>query len=223
MIKILIFFRSFPVLLRSLWDYLGASGVSRQVPITDSQGIAAFIQMRSSHVAQISLYGYLRTRSGALYPKLFDDDGFMVSVNIAKWQMWIACLSDLSLYVGGLILARTEAPHAGVGALIEAAAADVLDEVGHPEDAGDQFVASRDRLLERIRSTDWGEISDDESAFTESPDALVEWAPVIDELKELDSEVVRNSVRFRWQDVRRDLRRDLDAEAVLADYESQSE
>ena len=179
--------------------------------------------MRSSHVAQTSLYGYLRTRSGALYPKLFDDDGFMVSVNIAKWQMWIACLSDLSLYTGGLILVRTGAPHAGVGALIETAAAGVLDEVGHPEDAGNQFAASRDRLLERIRSTNWEEISDDASAFTESPNALVEWAPVIDELKELDSEVVRNSVRFHWQDVRRDLRRDLDAEAVLTDYDSKSE
>ena len=37
-----------------------------------------------------------------------------------------------------------------------------------------------------------------------------------DELKQYDAEIVRGSVRFRWQEVRRDLRRDLDAEAVLA-------
>jgi hypothetical protein len=32
----------------------------------------------------------------------------------------------------------------------------------------------------------------------------VRWAPVKDELKLLDEEIVRNSVRFRWQAVRRD-------------------
>jgi hypothetical protein len=38
---------------------------------------------------------------------------------------------------------------------------------------------------------------------------------VIENLKELDEEIVRNSVRFRWQEIRRDLRRNLNAEAVL--------
>jgi hypothetical protein len=50
----------------------------------------------------------------------------------------------------------------------------------------------------------------------ESPPALVKWAPIIDELKRLDEAIVRNSVRFRWQEVRRDLRRDLDPAAVMA-------
>jgi hypothetical protein len=55
----------------------------------------------------------------------------------------------------------------------------------------------------------------DEAAFTESPAGLVRWAPVIDELKQLDEEIVRNSVRFRWQEVRRDFARHLDARAML--------
>jgi hypothetical protein len=37
----------------------------------------------------------------------------------------------------------------------------------------------------------------------------------MDTLKELDDEIVRNSVRFRWQEVRRDLAQHLDARAVL--------
>ena len=40
-------------------------------------------------------------------------------------------------------------------------------------------------------------------------------APVVDELKEFDEPIVLNSVRFRWQEVRRELRKALDAEAVL--------
>ena len=41
------------------------------------------------------------------------------------------------------------------------------------------------------------------------------WAPVKDELKELDEEIVRNSVRFRWQEVRRDFARHVDYRALL--------
>ena len=32
----------------------------------------------------------------------------------------------------------------------------------------------------------------------------------------LDEEIVRNSVRFKWQEIRRELRAKLDADAVLA-------
>ena len=38
---------------------------------------------------------------------------------------------------------------------------------------------------------------------------------MVDELKQLDAEIVRNSVRFRWIEVRRDLREMLDAAAVM--------
>jgi hypothetical protein len=37
----------------------------------------------------------------------------------------------------------------------------------------------------------------------------------MDELKELDEEIVRNSVRFRWQEVRRDFSRHLDSQSML--------
>jgi hypothetical protein len=43
----------------------------------------------------------------------------------------------------------------------------------------------------------------------------VRCAPVLDELKQLDEEIVRNSVRFRWQQVRRDFARFLDADVLL--------
>ena len=55
----------------------------------------------------------------------------------------------------------------------------------------------------------------DDAAFTESPAGLVRWAPVMDELKELDEEIVRNSIRFRWQEVRREFARHLDSRKLL--------
>jgi hypothetical protein len=44
---------------------------------------------------------------------------------------------------------------------------------------------------------------------------LVYWAPIVDELKVLDEAIVRNSIRFRWQAPRRELRKALQAQQLL--------
>lgn len=198
----------------ALKEYLGGS--SRRSTIANADALSAFLETRASHVAQTSLFGYLRTRAGSTYPELFSNDAFMISVNIAKWQVWLACLSDLAIFAGGLLHQRSAARDGEVGGLIHAAAADVLKRTGEPAEAGEQFATNAAALLTRIETTDWSTIGDDESAFSASPSALVQWAPIIESLKELDSEIVQNSVRFRWQEVRRDLRQDLDASAVMA-------
>jgi hypothetical protein len=45
---------------------------------------------------------------------------------------------------------------------------------------------------------------------------------VTDELRQLDEGIVKNSVRFRWQEIRRELRETLDAERVLTEGSSQA-
>jgi hypothetical protein len=39
---------------------------------------------------------------------------------------------------------------------------------------------------------------------------------VVDDLKALDEAIVRNSIRYRWHEVRRDLHRNLDTATVMA-------
>ena len=67
----------------------------------------------------------------------------------------------------------------------------------------------------RLALWDWNSALDDEAVFVESPTALVYWAPIVDDLKALDEEIVRNSIRFRWHEVRRDLSHNLDPAAVM--------
>jgi len=188
---------------------------TRARAVVDRAGLRQFLETRASYVAQMSLYGYLRTRAGMRYPELFDDDVFVASVNIAKWQIWLACISDLAVYAGFLMLHRTNAPVDQIRALMCDVLGDALAATGTPADAGPEFAPHADRVRARLALCDWRAIGDDASAFSESPDALIHWAPVVDELKQLDTEIVRNSVRFRWQEVRRDLRRDLHADEVL--------
>jgi hypothetical protein len=187
----------------------------RNTPITDRDGLQRFLETRANFVAQASLYGYLRTRAGMRFPELFSDDVFVRSINIAKWQLWLACLADIAVYAGGLVASRTGARPETVGELMRSVVEGILAATGMPADAGEEFEAGAQRVRARIALCDWSSVPDDETAFSESPAALVRHAPIVDELKQLDEPIVRNSVRFRWQEVRRDLRRDLDAVAVL--------
>lgn len=200
----------------ALRNAFGGRRRSRLRAVADRDGLRMFLETRASYVAQMSLYGYLRTRAGVRFPELFNDDPFVVSINIAKWHIWLACLSDLSVYAGFLMLHRTNASADAVGKLIRAVLDDALAIAGTPDEAGPEFAPHADRVRARLALCDLTALADDETAFSESPAALVQWAPIVDDLKQLDAEVVRNSMRFRWQEVRRELRAALDAEAVTS-------
>lgn len=188
---------------------------ARQESIDDQQALKNFINTRASYVAQTALYGYLRTRAGMRYPELFDDDAFVRSINIAKWQMWLACVSDLAVYTGGLLRQRAGASNIQVAQLMQGVVDELLADIGIPEDAGEQFANGAQHVRQRVALCDWAAVSDDEQPFSHSPQALVEWAPIVDELKQLDEEIVINSVRFRWQKIRRDFRQALNAAAIF--------
>ena len=200
---------------KSLRQYLDPSYHRSRERVEDRDSLVSFLQSRASFVAQTSLYGYLRTRAGMRYPELFENDDFVASINIAKWQLWLACLSDLTVYVGGLLRQRTGVSDRQVGDLLQEVVDDILALTGVPPDSGGDFEQNANAVRARIAACDWAAVTDDDGPFTESPQALVRWAPVIDELKRIDAPIVLNSVRFRWQEVRRQLRRGLDARAIL--------
>lgn len=207
-----------PALWRLLKEYFNFSRLKRTQPVVDQESLKEFINTRASYVAQISLYGYLRTRAGTRYPELFDDDYFVTSINIAKWQCWLACVSDLAVFAGGLLVKHSQASTQQISELIKNVVNEILEETGQPEDAGDKFLEGVNHVRQRLELTEWQNVTDDEQPFSHSPQALLEWAPVVDEFKQLDEEIVLNSVRFRWQKVRQDLRKTLHAESVINSY-----
>ena len=210
---------------KALWhllrEYFDIRRINRVIPIQSRESLQEFLNTRASFVAQTSLYGYLRTRAGMRYPELFDDDAFVHSINIAKWQMWLACLSDLTVFTGGLLLQHPQAKTETISALMQKLVDDILDETGIPAEAGDTFSKNAEGVRSRIALCDWQKVTDDETPFSHSPRALVKWAPIVDELKQLDEEIVTNSVRFRWQKVRHDLRVAVDTAAVLESLTSE--
>ena len=200
---------------RAVCSYLGLERRGREERVEDHSSLVRFIETRASMVAQTSLYGYLRTRAGMRYPELFEDDPFVAAINIAKWHIWLDCVSDLAVFAGSRIAGEVPREAPEVAELMKRIVADVIEGAGALPEAGEDFDDHADRVRQRIARCDWLAVGDDEAAFSDSPASLVRYAPIVDELKQLDEEIVRNSVRFRWQEVRRDLKRNLDAAAVL--------
>ena len=56
---------------------------------------------------------------------------------------------------------------------------------------------------------------------TRSPRALLRWAPIEDKLKKFDGEIVENSVKFSWRDIREQFQKRIDGAAVCADWSRQ--
>lgn len=200
----------------ALRNFLGASGRTRATRIADRGALRQFLETRSSYIAQTTLYGYLRTRAGTRFPELFENDAFGVSINIAKWYIWLACLSDLAVFAGGLLWQRSGAAPSDAGRAVTSIVEDILAATGTPEQAGPEFPRLAAEVRARLGGCHWRSVQDDASAFTESPAALVQWAPVIEDFMRLDQEIVSNSVRYAWIEIRRTLRRDLDAGPVMA-------
>jgi hypothetical protein len=187
-------------------------------PIDTVDGLTRFVGTRAAYIAQTSLYGYLKTRMGTSFQRHFESDTFAPVIRTAAARLFVHCLSDLAVFA--VATARVGAPMdgrdaAGLAAqcfrVALAAGLGAADRDAIPADAEAAFEA-------RLAVTDWVRAAEGENAFAGSAAALIECAPVVDEFKALDREIVTNSIRFRWRDVREICRRRTDGAAVLADW-----
>jgi hypothetical protein len=210
---------SFQEKATSLWRRVyGVLRTRRETaPIDSVAGLQEFVATRSAYLAQKTLYGYVKTRMGSRYPAMFHDRNIIASLNIAKLMVFAACLSDLTIYAVAHALGR----EAGIDvqqALARRCYAAALKE--NAADAPAEFRAQDciDEFERRLAGTDWAYGARQPDNFTLSPPALVRWAPIEDKLKNFDREIIENSVKFAWRDIREQFRSRIDAEAVRTDW-----
>lgn len=183
-----------------------------------------FVRTRSSYIAQTSLFGYLKARMGTRFRVLFEDDVFSHAIRVAAARLFGSCLADLTIY--SVSLCRDS------GGLTEpeatALAAHLYDLgleqglAGFPDKDDDVRNEATARFRQRLAFLDWDQADDISITFSSSEADLVRFAPVVDEFKELDREIVMNSIRFRWRDIREQLRKRLQGGSVAADWSGRS-
>ncbi len=186
-------------------------------PIDSAAAVETFVATRAAFVAQKTLYGYLKTRIGTRYPRVFDDEPFVRSINIAKFQVFAACLADLSIYAAAMVFKDEALADDFRKTLARRCFQRGLDDNLGEAPPEFQAEASFQVFIERLDRTDWAKDALDRENFKSSAEALLTWAPIADHLKEEDAEIVRNSIKFAWRDIREQFQTRLAADAVIAD------
>ena len=159
-----------------------------------------FIQTKSAWVTQVTLYGYLKTRMGTRYVLHFENDKFMGSVNLAKWNMYSVALQDLTLFTFSKLKADfnyQEMKNA------EEIFFKILDDEISNKMPQDIIEEAKKNFVERMRTINWNTYHND-LPFNPSALSLYKWAPIADELKNLDRKIVLNSVILKWDVVKRE-------------------
>jgi hypothetical protein len=161
--------------------------------INSKEDLQNFVQERSAHVTQTTLYGYLKTRIGTRFAIMVEDEKFSNSINIAKWNIYVAAISDLTLYVFSYLidkknLKQNDAEEIFIN-IINNELKNGLDEKIY-ENAKKEFIL-------RSRNVNWKRFHI-ENPFKDSGLALYNWSPIVDELKVLDKEIVLNSIKLKW-------------------------
>lgn len=187
-------------------------------PIDSVERLIDFTQTRSSYVGQTALFGYLKARMGTRYRQIFEDETFSRAIQVSAVRSFTSCLSDFTIHAAALVardanLTPEEASGLACRMFEEGLRRGLssVDSAIHPNDAMQQF-------RDRVRDVSWAGAALSLDIFEKSAADLVDSAPVIDEFKDLDREIVMNSVRFRWTNHRAQLAERLDAAAVAADW-----
>ena len=161
--------------------------------IGSKKDLQKFIQQRSAHITQNTLYGYLKTRMGHKYTIMVDDDVFSKSINIAKWNIYMVALADCTFYIFSY-LTKEKNLKVNDSKEIFLNIIDKEKENGLSEEIYDK---AKEIFFKRYEKVDFNKYYL-EDPFKESCSALYHWSPVADELKTLDKKIVLNSMSLKW-------------------------
>ena len=161
--------------------------------INSKQDLQKFIQQRSAHVTQNTLYGYLKTRMGHKYTIMVDDEIFSQSINIAKWNIYMVALADCTFYIFSYLMSEKNLK----GNDSKEIFLNIIDKEKENGLSDEIHNRAKENFLKKYEKTDFNKHYL-EDPFKESCLALYDWSPVADELKILDKKIVLNSMSLKW-------------------------
>ena len=174
--------------------------------IENYSDLKEFIQKKSAWVSQVTLYGYLKTRMGAKYVLMFEDEIFLGSINKAKWNIYVVALQDLTFYTISYLKNKknindTEKSKEIYDQILDA---ELKNEI--PIEVYEKANIQFNERYEKIKWEDYYK----SLPFNTSALSLYEWSPIAEELKTLDRKIVLNSMILKWDNVKKEFNEILD-------------
>ena len=159
-----------------------------------------FIQTKSAWVTQVTLYNYLKTRMGTRYVLHFDNDVFMSSLDIAKWNIYSVALQDLTLFTFSYL--KVNFNYQNIDQSKEIFSKILENEISNKMPL-DIIEEAKKSFNERLQNINW-EIYYKDLPFNPSALSLYKWAPIAEELKTLDRKIVLNSMILKWDIIKKE-------------------
>ena len=187
-------------MITKILQYLG---LSPKKPLTKKSELVEFIHRNASFVSQVTLLTYIKARAGTQYPKLFENTEYLESIEIAQRHLYTSCVADLVFYVINEHCLNTIKRKT-----IQFILSNLVDEVFSfakcDENIFKEFDEMKKQCEEQLKVLKSDVI--DHKLFKMSSDTFFRWAPMAEEFKAEDEEIMRNSIHFRWIEVRREVR-----------------
>ena len=168
--------------------------------IKNLNDLEQFIQTKSAWVTQVTLYNYLKTRMGTRYVLHFDNDVFMASLDIARWNIYSVALQDLTLFTFSYL--KVNFNYQNINQSKEIFSKILDDEISNKMPL-DIIEEAKKTFNERLQNINW-EIYYKDLPFNPSALSLYKWAPIAEELKTLDRKIVLNSMILKWDIIKKE-------------------
>ena len=165
-----------------------------------------FIQSKSAWVSQVTLYNYLKTRMGTRYVLHFENDKFMSSVNLAKWNIYSVALQDLTFFSFSYLKVNFNYTEFSKAREIYF---NILDDEVSNMMPLEIIKNAKETFDERLKNINWDEYLIDHP-FNPSALSLYKWAPIAEELKTLDRKIVLNSMILKWNNIEKEFKKLID-------------
>jgi hypothetical protein len=169
--------------------------------INSKEDLRNFIQERSAHVTQTTLYGYIKTRIGSRYAMMFEDETFLKSINLAKWNIYMAALSDCTFYVFSYLIDKKN--------LKQNDALEIFMKIIESEKNNGLedklFESTKLEFNQRLKEINW-KVHHQNNPFKNSGLSLLKWSPIAENLKVFDKEIVLNSIKLKLNLVENDFK-----------------
>ena len=167
--------------------------VSKFSSISSEKDLKNFIQERSAHVTQTTLYGYLKTRMGHKFTLMVQDEEFSKSINLAKWNIYMVALADCTFFTFSFLITEKNLQKKNFKEIF----LEIIDNEKNNGLSEEIYIKAKTEFSKRAETVDFKKYYLEEP-FKESGLALFNWSPIADELKDLDKKIVLNSIKLKW-------------------------
>ena len=177
--------------------------IQKNQKINNNDQLINFIEGRSAWITQVTLLGYLKTRMGTQYVRAFENKELMRSINYAKEKIYLSSIQDLILYSISYMKSNNLTDLSEQVAILHSK---VIYESKNLPLSQNEIFKDIEKFEKRLSSINWINFYKS-NPFDESCRALFKWAPIADELKQYDEEIVLNSMALKWNNVVSDFKK----------------